>query len=110
MDTPDTQIVKARYRLHAAGYDTTMRFSDRIRAEAIHRLDLKPGESVLDIGCGTGMSFDLIQQGIGAEGRIIGVELSPDMLGIAREKVERNGWENVTLIQGDALELSLIHI
>ena len=69
---------------------------------AIRRLDLKPGESVLDLGCGTGLSFDTLQQGVGPEGRIIGVELSPEMLEIAHEKVERNGWENVTLIQGDA--------
>ena len=102
MNTYDAQAQKDRYRRHAAEYDKGKRFSDRIRHHAIRRLDLKPGESVLDLGCGTGLSFDMLQQGVGPEGRIIGVELSPAMLEIAQEKVERNGWENVTLIQGDA--------
>ena len=44
----------------------------------------------------------MLQQSVGPQGRIIGVELSPEMLEIAQEKVERNGWKNVTLIQGDA--------
>ena len=102
MNTYDAQAQKDRYRRHAAEYDKGKRFSDRIRSNAIRRLDLKPGESVLDLGCGTGLSFDMLQQGVGPQGRIIGVELSPEMLEIAQEKVERNGWENVTLIQGDA--------
>ena len=102
MNTYDAQAQKDRYRRHAAEYDKGKRFSDRIRHHAIRRLDLKPGESVLDLGCGTGLSFEMLQQGVGPQGRIIGVELSPEMLEIAQEKVERNGWENVTLIQGDA--------
>ena len=102
MDNNDNEVLKERYRRHAADYDKGKRFSERIRPEAIRRLDLRPGESVLDLGCGTGLSFEMLQQGVGPEGRIIGVELSPEMLEIAHEKVERNSWKNVTLIQGDA--------
>lgn len=102
MDNKYNEVLKERYRRHAADYDKGKRFSERIRPEAIGRLDLKPGESVLDLGCGTGLSFEMLQQGVGPEGRIIGVELSPEMLEIAHEKVESNGWKNVTLIQGDA--------
>ena len=107
MKNYDAQVQKDRYRLHAADYDRGKRFSDRIRPHAIRRLDLKPGETVLDLGCGTGLSFDQLQQGVGPDGRIIGVELSPDMLDIARQKIERNGWDNVTLIQGDAREVEI---
>lgn len=107
MNTYDAQVQKDRYRLHAADYDKGKRFSDRIRPNAIRRLDLKPGETVLDLGCGTGLSFDMLQEGVGPQGRIIGVELSPDMLDIAQQKVNRNGWENVTLLQGDAREVEI---
>ncbi len=107
MNTSNPDSVKNRYRLHAAGYDRTMRFAERIRTQAVRRLDLQPGESVLDIGCGTGLSFDMIQEGIGPEGRLIGVDLSADMLEIARDKVDQNGWTNVTLIEGDAFGIDL---
>ena len=107
MNTYDAQVQKDRYRLHAADYDKGKRFSDRIRPNAIRRLDLKPGETVLDLGCGTGLSFYMLQEGVGPQGRIIGVELSTDMLDIAHEKVRRNSWENVTLIQGDAREVEM---
>ena len=102
MSTYDPQAQRDRYRQHAADYDKGERFSDRIRPYAIRRLNLKPGDTVLDLGCGTGLSFDQLWHAVGAEGRIIGIELSTDMLDIAQEKVERNGWDNVTLIQGDA--------
>ena len=68
MNTYDAQAQKDRYRRHAAEYDKGKRFSDRIRHHAIRRLDLKPGESVLDLGCGTGLSFDMLQQGVGPRG------------------------------------------
>ena len=93
MDNNESDILKDRYRRHAADYDKGKRFSERIRPEAIRRLDLKPGESVLDLGCGTGLSFDMLQQGVGPRGRIIGVELSPEMLEIAQEKVEQERLE-----------------
>ena len=107
MQADESQVLKERYARHAADYDKGKRFSDRIRPDAVRRLDLKPGETVLDLGCGTGLSFELLQEGVGPEGRIIGVELSPDMLEIAQEKIDRNGWQNVTLIQGDALEVEI---
>ena len=102
MHTPDANVVKDRYRRLAADYDSAMSFLDRVRTASFEHLDLKPGESVLDLGCGTGISFERLHQNVGPQGRIIGVELSPEMLELARRRVERNGWSNVTLIEGDA--------
>lgn len=99
--------IKDRYRKHATSYDTARRASDWLRPLAVARLSLKPGDTVLDLGCGTGLSFGLLEQGVGREGRIIGVELSPDMLAVARGKVEEQGWANVTLIAGSVEETSL---
>ena len=102
MDAPDTNVVKDRYRRLAADYDSAMSWLDSVRTASFERLNLKPGESVLDLGCGTGISFERLHREVGTQGRIIGLEFSPEMLDLARQRVEHNGWTNVTLIEGDA--------
>ena len=102
MTTPDTQTVEERYQRFAATYDDAMSWLDPVRDAAFEHLALKPGESVLDLGCGTGISFERLHREVGNEGRIIGLELSPEMLSFARRRVALNGWTNVTLIEGDA--------
>jgi demethylmenaquinone methyltransferase/2-methoxy-6-polyprenyl-1,4-benzoquinol methylase len=57
---------------------------------------------VVDIACGTGLNFPLIQTAIGPEGRIVGVDLTDAMLAQAKRRVETNGWSNVSLVQADA--------
>ncbi|OGO51115.1 MAG: hypothetical protein A2148_07115 [Chloroflexi bacterium RBG_16_68_14] len=106
----DTERIKRKYRFNARFYDVLVRplpLFKRLRVKAIERLRLRPGEVALDVGCGTGLSFELLEQGVGPEGRVIGVELSPDMLARAREKVTRHGWTNVALIESSAEEAPL---
>ena len=92
----------SRYRLLSPFYDALGFLGRRLREEAVRLLALEPGQSVLDVGCGTGLSFEFLQRYVGPEGRIIGVELSPQMLAKAREKVAGQGWQNVTLIEASA--------
>ena len=99
MTAPDPQLAVARYRAHAAGYDASAQRTLPLRRRTIAKLGLRPGQSVLDVACGTGLSFPLLQEGVGATGRVIGVELSPDMLALARQRGARAGWRNVTLIE-----------
>ena len=73
-----------------------------LRREAVKRLDLKRGDLVVDIGCGTGLNFPWLQEAIGPEGRIIGVDLTDAMLEQARLRVAKAGWKNVELVQADA--------
>ena len=56
----------------------------------------------MDIGCGTGLNFALLQEAIGETGRIIGVDLTDAMLKQARLRVTAQGWKNVELVQADA--------
>jgi demethylmenaquinone methyltransferase/2-methoxy-6-polyprenyl-1,4-benzoquinol methylase len=69
-------------------------------------LGLVPGEQVLDVGCGTGLNFSLLQRKITPEGRIVGIDRSAEMLHQARRRAERRGWNNVILIQADATTMS----
>jgi len=99
MSAPDPQLAIARYRAHAPGYDASAVRTMPLRRRTVAKLELRPGETVLDVACGTGLSFPLLREGVGETGRVVGVELSPDMLALARERCVREGWRNVTLIE-----------
>lgn len=103
MKGPNPALARERYRRLAATYDRNIplrkRLEETFRRRAIDALRLKPGDSVLDVGCGTGGSFSLLEDGIGTTGRLIGIDQSPEMLAKARERLERHGWRNVTLIE-----------
>jgi ubiquinone/menaquinone biosynthesis C-methylase UbiE len=57
-----------------------------LRKHAVDRLSLKPGDCVLDVGCGTGRNFPFLREAIGPSGRIYGVDLSAGMLRKARKR------------------------
>jgi demethylmenaquinone methyltransferase/2-methoxy-6-polyprenyl-1,4-benzoquinol methylase len=99
------------YSKKAKHYDITSRLypvpgypqqAQRIRA--VQALGLRPGDSVVDIACGTGLNFSLIEQAIGPGGRILGVDLTEAMLDQAQYRIETNDWRNISLIRADAAE------
>jgi demethylmenaquinone methyltransferase/2-methoxy-6-polyprenyl-1,4-benzoquinol methylase len=67
----------------------------------VELLRLERGDCVVDLGCGTGLNFPLLIEQIGSQGRVIGVDLSAEMLACARERAERAGWSNIELVQSD---------
>lgn len=101
------EMVKRKYSHHAYYYDFVTQVFSRIRAQAISQLKLTPGNVVLDFGCGTGLSFDLIEHYVGPEGKIIGIELSPSMLAKARQKISSQNWGNIDLLESNAEEVIL---
>jgi ubiquinone/menaquinone biosynthesis C-methylase UbiE len=72
------------------------------RVRAVHALGLRAGDSVIDIACGTGDNFPLIEEAIGPGGRIVGVDMTDAMLARAQDRIEKNGWSNISLVQSDA--------
>jgi demethylmenaquinone methyltransferase/2-methoxy-6-polyprenyl-1,4-benzoquinol methylase len=97
------------YRARARHYDLTANLYYLLgfrewayRRRAVQELRLRPGATVVEIGCGTGLNFPLIEQAIGPDGRIVGVDLTDAMLARAQQRVRVNGWRNVELVQADA--------
>jgi acyl dehydratase/ubiquinone/menaquinone biosynthesis C-methylase UbiE len=101
------RAVTTLYRHRAGIYDLATAWLEPYRHRAVSQLRLQPGDVVLDVGCGTGMSFAPVQAAIGSAGRIIGIDPSPEMLAAARARVEAAGWENVTLLEASAEEATL---
>ena len=74
------------------------------RQQAVAALSLSPGDTVVDLGCGTGLNFQFLQPLITSEGRIIGVDLTDAMLTVARRRAESAGWNNVEFVHADMAE------
>jgi len=73
-------------------------------------LDIKPGNQVLDLACGTGLLTFLEADAVGPSGRVIGVDVTPGMLRIARHKKQKGGdaYSHVEFYEGDVLQLEAI--
>lgn len=80
---------------------------DAYRRMAVDSLDLRSGDTVVDLGCGTGLNLPLLYQAVGASGRIVGVDLTGEMLDQARRRADANGWRNVELVQSDMAGYSI---
>ena len=105
--------VLKRYTKVAPRYDRVVGLSaklafyplERYRREAVGMMNVDPGATVLDIGCGTGLNFAYIEERIGPRGRLIALDYTPAMLEQAARRCNENGWQNVELVRGDAAEV-----
>jgi ubiquinone/menaquinone biosynthesis C-methylase UbiE len=88
-------------KLIQAGQD----YKHRLKAFKLARL--KKGDTVLDLCCGTGLSFAPAQKIIGPEGKIIAIDINEKMLDLARKRAKKNGWENITFIIADIEKLEI---
>lgn len=93
------------YTRWACLYDVLARHTPGVqdlRGRAAAALGPKPGDTVVEFGCGTGANLPHLRERVGAAGRVVGVDFAPGVLGVARDRIERHGWENVHLVRGDA--------
>lgn len=67
----------------------------KARDYAIEELELKNGQTVLNLPCGTGVNFKYFNEYLNNSGLIIGIDLSSGMLDKARQKIEKSGWTNI---------------
>jgi phosphatidylethanolamine/phosphatidyl-N-methylethanolamine N-methyltransferase len=102
--TMQIEAVRAAYRRYARIYDAV--FGPVLqpgRRAVLDALKLKPGDRVLEVGVGTGLSLPLYPRDV----RITGIDVSREMLEKARARVDRRRLENVdALLEMDAEEMT----
>jgi len=64
--------------------------------------EVQPGQSVLDIGSGAGIDCFIAAERVGPGGRVIGLDMTPEMIAKARANAEKGGYTNVEFRQGEA--------
>jgi SAM-dependent methyltransferase len=112
-ETADANAGQRRYWNEIAGprWVAAPGFRERRNQESLAlllaRLGLVGGESVLEVGCGTGALTLPLAAAVGEHGSIVAIDISEPMLRVARQRVEERGLNNVTLRLGDAQVFTL---
>jgi SAM-dependent methyltransferase len=103
MDRPDPRL------LHAIAWAELSELIDLqlspLGQHAIAALSPAPGEVILDIGCGAGQTVAQLADLVGAEGRVIGVDIAAQLLDLARRRIA--GLRQASLVEADAQTLDL---
>lgn len=88
------------YDLFAAGSERGAQLA------GLEALGVRPGDSVLEIGCGTGQLLPILARSVGESGKVWGLDLSAGMIARARARLDEVALLNrTTLVQGNALRL-----
>jgi ubiquinone/menaquinone biosynthesis C-methylase UbiE len=96
---PPSRQYTTAYHEQAGSYERDTAAFQPYRRAVVEALPIQSGDVVLDVGCGTGLCFDLLRE---KAGEVVGIEESPEMAAVARERIARAGWDNVTVIQAPA--------
>ncbi|MFH8727672.1 class I SAM-dependent methyltransferase [Streptomyces termitum] len=76
----DPTDVRAFFAVRAADWDSRFPDDGPAYAAAVEELDLRPGDAVLDAGCGTGRALPALRAAVGPSGTVLGADLTPEML------------------------------
>lgn len=107
LDTRATAWLYDALRDRAARSIGMPSFAEEVEAVA-RRLELAPGDVVLDVACGQGNFTVELARRVGPEGLVVGLDISRAMLARAAARVRRAGLANVLLVRGDALALPFV--
>jgi len=108
--SPRKQIVKDYFKRTAARWDEMRRefFDTKLGLMIVRQAGIKPGDTVVDVGCGTGFLTSQAAKAVGKKGRVIGIDLSEEMLKKAEENMTGMGNKGrVEFKMGDAENIPL---
>jgi ubiquinone/menaquinone biosynthesis C-methylase UbiE len=93
------------YEAKSGEYDGT--WHDDFTKRFISYLDIQPGQTILDLACGTGLLTFLEAEKVGPSGSVVGIDVTPGMIALAARKKEQGGdtYANVSFYKGDVLHL-----
>lgn len=94
---PSTERSLQSYSQLSLAYDSTCTRIEKLRLSALRQLAVKPGETVLDVACGTGAVLPLLSELVTEQGQVIGIEQSPEMAEQAKRRLEGRT-KNVRLV------------
>ena len=90
------------YSEQAHSYNRDTVAGQRYRQAVVEALPVRRGQVVLDVGSGTGLCSGLLRDKVGPQGGVVGIEASPEMAAVARERIAAEGWRNVSVVQAPA--------
>jgi ubiquinone/menaquinone biosynthesis C-methylase UbiE len=76
-------------------------------AELLDRVDLRPGQSAMDLGCGPSGVIQLLSDRVSPGGRVVGVDADPVHVTMARQCADEHGLQNVEIVAADARHTGL---
>ncbi|NNM54919.1 MAG: bifunctional demethylmenaquinone methyltransferase/2-methoxy-6-polyprenyl-1,4-benzoquinol methylase UbiE [Spirochaetales bacterium] len=80
--------------------------TDRLwRQQALHQCRLKPGDSALDLCCGTGMMIPPLCRGVGEQSTVVGLDFNAEMLAVAQRRLSAQAKLKFRLVEGNVLDL-----
>jgi ubiquinone/menaquinone biosynthesis C-methylase UbiE len=95
------------YSSAAAAYeDASARYWQFLSPKTVELVNLRPGDTVLDVACGTGPATLPAADAVGPSGRVVGLDYADGMLAIARKKAEDAGHKNIEFVQDDVMAVT----
>lgn len=99
---------KGTYDAASLDYEQASReFWEQLSSRTVALASPRPGDSVLDVPCGTGPSVVAAARAVGPGGRVLGIDYADQMLAIAQEKITAAGLHHAEFQSGDMTDLGL---
>jgi SAM-dependent methyltransferase len=105
--SPKQQKRPAAYGADAPAYDWRTVAFQGYREHIVTSLSPNRGDVVLDVGCGSGLCWPRLQDRVGPDGTVVGIDESPEMVGLAKQRAEARGWDNVAVVQSPVAEAKI---